>query len=224
MRKTDATRNFPGDTPVAAAGFTMLEMVVASGLFLVLLFSAVMAAHCFTRASCESRQELDALSRNGKAIQAFGREMMNAVLLDPENDLQVFTELETRVPDMDGGNPIPATGPVFKLQKNSKYRLDGGEVVYDRSTIEFRKDSPQDLNGDGHADQFLRILRPPQGPPRYRVLAGNVLSVIFMKYGAVVEITCKTRGGVKGFVNVGGKNIPEYNEITQTLKVRPRNF
>jgi len=224
MMKRNAIRTFPADTPDAAAGFTMLEMVAASGLFLILLFGAVVTTHSFTRASCEGRQELDALSRNAKAIQAFGREIMNATLLDPTNDLQVFTEQETRVPDMEGGTPIPASGPVFKVRKNSKYRLDAGEVVFDRSTLEFRKDTSQDLNGDGHTDQFLRIERPPLGPCRYRVLAGNVLGVNFEKFGAVVEITCKTRGGVKGYVNVGGKNLPEYTVITQTLKVRPRNF
>jgi len=150
--------------------------------------------------------------------------MVNATILDPAEDLQIYTENGTRVPDMEGGSPIPASGPVFRLLKNGKYRLHEGKVVYDRFTIEFRKDTTEDLNGDGHTDQFLRIERPYQAAPRYRVLTRKVLSVLFKKHGAVVEITCKTRGGVKRYLVVNGKKVPEYTQITQTLKVRPRNF
>ena len=219
-RGTGYTEPAPG----GRAGFTLLETAVASSLALLLLYGAVMATQSFTQASAASSRELDALSRNGRALQAYGRELMNATILDPANDLQILTDQGTRVPDTESGQPIPASGPVFKLVKNAHYRLDRGKVLYDRESITFRRDTAQDLNQDGRTDQFLRVLEVTGSAPQYQVLASNVLSVLFCKHGAVVEITCRTRGGVKGYIMVKGERVPEFTEVTQTLKVRPRNF
>lgn len=205
------------------AGFTMIETLVASTFFLLLTYGVVVATGSFTKAASETRHELSALSRSGNAIEAFSREITSSVVLDPANDLQVLTANGVRVPDTEGAQPVPATGPVFRMERRGKFRLDKGEVVSTRFTVEYRLDV-DDENRDGRTDQLIRVESAPGAPTTHRVLAERVTGAAFTKYGAVVKVECRTRGAIKGYVKLFGRRVPEYAEVVQIARVRPRNF
>jgi len=209
----------------ASAGFSALEAAVAGAMMLVVIGSAVMTTISFTDSTKAGRRNVLAIGNTSRANRGVASELMNANILDPFEDLKIYTEAHIQVPDQDSeGEPIVAVGPVLCLTKNTDYRLENGEVKYDRLKIEYRMDTQEDMNNDGFTDQLLRIVDPDGPDPMYQVLACKVISVSFRKHGAVVRITSTTRGGMNGITEVEGVRYKEYNQITQSQVARPRNF
>ena len=209
----------------AKAGFTAIETSVASTFFLVLMYGVVIATGSFTKATTESRNDLSALSRAGRAIECFSHELTKNVVLDPKNGIQILTATGTRVPDMNVNQPVSVTGPVLRVERRGEVRLTAGTMTSSRYRVDFQKDTSADLNGDGRTDQFLRIETPAgAATPTYSVLAEQLIDVAFTKFGDVVKIECRSRGAIKNYLMVGGQRVPEYTEIVQIARVRPRNF